>query len=170
MGYSTDFFGKFNLDKKLTDDQAEYLRLYSDTRHCTRRGSTSNLMDRLNIPFGKDGEFVAEIEDNYFSNSKKDRDSYRTLVIDYNDPPGDCPGLWCNWAPTKDNFGIEWNGAEKFYNYVEWLNFILENFLVPWGYNLTGYVRFQGEDQFDKGYIRIKNNFAYIDLENLIFD
>lgn len=162
MGYTTDFFGKFNLDKKLTDDQAEYLRLYADTRHYTRKGRPSDLMDKLNIPFGEDGEFFAEEEEH--------NPRTKFLIINYNEPPGDCPGLWCDWIPSEDNLGIEWNGSEKFYNYVDWLNFILKNFLVPWGYNLTGYVRFQGEDESDKGYIRIKNNFAYIDLENLIFE
>lgn len=162
MGYSTDFFGKFQLDKKLTYDQAKYLRLYSKTRHYRRQGNASDLMNKLNIPFGEDGEFFAE-EDEV-------NPRYRFSIINYNDPPGDCPGLWCDWAPTEDNLGIEWNGSEKFYNYVDWLNFILKNFLTPWGYNLTGYVRFQGENKSDKGYIRIKNNFAYIDLENLIFD
>ena len=27
------------------------------------------------------------------------------------------PGIWCQWVPTDDGKGIEWDGGEKFYNY-----------------------------------------------------
>jgi len=66
--------------------------------------------------------------------------------------------LWCKWAPTKDGTGIEWNGIEKFYNYVEWLEYLIVNFLGPWGYQLNGEVKYQGEDPGDFGIIEVTNN------------
>lgn len=30
------------------------------------------------------------------------------------------PGIWCQWIINSNN-KLEWNGAEKFYYYVEWL-------------------------------------------------
>ena len=48
---------------------------------------------------------------------------------------GDCerdldfPGFWCDWVPTVNGAGIAWNGAEKFYSYVEWLNLIIDKYL-----------------------------------------
>jgi hypothetical protein len=41
------------------------------------------------------------------------------------------PGFWCDWVPTPDMQGIEWNGNEKFYDYVEWLELIIKKFLIP---------------------------------------
>lgn len=54
--------------------------------------------------------------------------------------------------------GIAWNGHEKFYDYVEWLEYLVENFLKPWGYKLNGTVTWQGEDSGDFGKIIVKEN------------
>ena len=79
-------------------------------------------------------------------------------VIDHNDPPKNQPGLWCQWVPSADGGGIEWNGGEKFYYYVEWLNYIIKNFLIPWGLVLNGTVKWRGEDFDDAGKILVKDN------------
>ena len=79
-------------------------------------------------------------------------------VIDHNDPPKNQPGLWCQWVPSADGEGIEWNGGEKFYYYVEWLNYIIKNFLIPWGLVLNGTVKWRGEDFNDAGKIIVKDN------------
>jgi hypothetical protein len=57
----------------------------------------------------------------------QDRDD---SVLDYNVPPKDQPGLWCQW-PTEDRTAIAWNGGEKFYCYVPWLRYLLEHFPAP---------------------------------------
>jgi hypothetical protein len=31
------------------------------------------------------------------------------------------PGFWCQWVPSADGCGIEWDGGEKFYAYDKWL-------------------------------------------------
>jgi len=76
----------------------------------------------------------------------------------HNETPKNIPSLWCQWVPTKDGTGIEWDGNEKFRNYVEWLKYILYNFLQPWGYELNGEVQWQGESCGDTGKIVVKNN------------
>jgi hypothetical protein len=65
------------------------------------------------------------------------------------------PGIWCQWVATPDNDGIEWDGIEKFYNYVEWLAYVVKKFLNPWGYQLDGEVVWIGEslDPLDVGKI-----------------
>lgn len=68
------------------------------------------------------------------------------------------PGIWCDWAPTEDGMGIEWNGAEKFYDYVEWLQYIIDNFIKHWGYVLNGEVTWEGEGSGDLGKIIVKDN------------
>ena len=83
----------------------------------------------------------------------------------YNEPPGQ-PGLWCQWIVESNMDGkdvIRWDGVEKFYNYIDWLEYMIEKFFNPWGYILNGVVRFQGEYSDDCGQIIINNN--YISVE-----
>jgi hypothetical protein len=48
--------------------------------------------------------------------------------------------IYCQWMPTEDGTGLEWDGAEKFYDYVEWLEYMVSHFIKPWGYTLNGSV------------------------------
>jgi hypothetical protein len=57
---------------------------------------------------------------------------------------------------------IEWDGGEKFYEYEDWLIYIICNFLVPNGYILNGEVSFQGEDSEDAGTLIVKDNVLYL--------
>lgn len=75
------------------------------------------------------------------------------------------PGIWCQWTVggeeelSDDNLDIiAWDGGEKFYNYVEWLQYIIDRFLVPWGYVMNGEVDYRGEDWDDIGTIKVKDN------------
>jgi len=162
LGYTTEFTGRFNLNKKLEDKHSLFLKNYARTRHCSYKVKPSNCMIDVNISPGYFGEFFAADNSDYY-NSK-----YEKFITEMNDNPN-TPGLWCNWQPTEDNLGIEWNGMEKFYSYVEWLNFIMSKFLIPWGYELSGSIFFQGEDEEDNGVIKVKDNFAFINEEIEIF-
>lgn len=154
MGYSTDFEGKF---EPLTAEHAAYLNKFSDTRRMKRNASKTRLRpDPIRLAAGiKDvgpegAYFVGET--GYAGQDRADD------ISDYNGTPAGQPCLWCQWVPTSDNMGIEWNGAEKFYDYVDWLNYLIEHFLGPWGYVLNGEVRWFGEDRSDMGKIVVKNN------------
>lgn len=70
------------------------------------------------------------------------------------------PGLpdgYCDWELTKDCRGLKWSGAEKFYHYAEWLQFIIDALLKPDGVALSGDVRFQGEEIQDSGVLSVIN-------------
>lgn len=67
------------------------------------------------------------------------------------------PGIWCNWV-INSNRNLEWNGAEKFYNYIEWLQYLVQNVFAPKGYQLNGRIRYQGERMEDIGVIYVKDN------------
>ena len=71
---------------------------------------------------------------------------------------GDGPGYYCQWIPTKDGKGLKWDGNEKFYNYVEWLEELVNRFFSPWGIVLGGHVHWDGEESGDHGVIQVKNN------------
>ncbi len=94
----------------------------------------------------------------YFVNQKWDEENDWISVIDYNLPPSGQPGLWCQWIPTSDGRGIQWNGGEKFYHYIAWLQYLIIHFLEPWGYLLNGSVNWMGEDPSDTGHITVENN------------
>lgn len=101
--------------------------------------------------FGVEGEFFVDGDGDFGQGDGGH-------VLDHNEPPKTQPGLWCKWTPTDDGKGIEWDGREKFYHYVEWLQYIISNVLEPKGYKLTGTVEWQGEDNNDRGQIVVKNN------------
>lgn len=114
MGYTTNFDGRFDLNKPLTVPDSNELKAWAEERH---EGA-----------------------------------SY--------------PGYYCQWVPTGDGTGITWDGGEKFYEYVEWLEYIIEHFLVPKGYVLNGAVRYQGEEIGDVGRIEVKDNkVAQVELD-----
>jgi hypothetical protein len=149
MGYTTEFEGRFNLDKPLTVPQFNYLNAFSEVRHVVRDAGIAvqqpdPLRIKVGLPIGIDAEFYVADDD--------------AGVKDYNQEPVTCPGLWCQWVPTDDGEGIEWNGAEKFYEYVKWLEYIVKNFIKPWGLTLNGEVTWEGEDNKDIGKIVVKNN------------
>jgi hypothetical protein len=66
--------------------------------------------------------------------------------------------LWCQWIPNEEGDAIVWDGGEKFYNYVEWIQYLIDKILSPRGYILNGEVFWEGEDSGDEGKIVIKDN------------
>lgn len=70
------------------------------------------------------------------------------------------PSVWCNWEVIsyKDEQYLKWNGAEKFYNYVEWLGYLIKNYFKPWDVTLNGKIHWRGESFEDMGVIIVENN------------
>lgn len=146
MGYTTDFEGMFNLNKKLDDETHQFLTKLSDTRRMKRK---------LGPEFGIEGEL-------YVDGGGMAGQAQEASIVDYNRPPCTQPSLWCDWTPTKDGMHIQWNGGEKFYCYVEWIQYIINKVLKPKGYALNGEVEWQGEDHEDMGKIVIRDNIITI--------
>lgn len=71
---------------------------------------------------------------------------------------GKPPTTYCQWRPTEDGAGLEWDGVEKFYYYSEWLGYLIAHFLKPWGYTLNGTVRYDGWTEGVTGTIHVTNN------------
>lgn len=158
MGYTTEFEGGFELDKPLKLEHYNYLVVFNDIRHFRRDAEKLKDMpdpkrEAVGLPLGQEGEFYVGSETSGFRGQVRD-----ASTIDYNHPPATQPGLWCQWVPTDDGKTIEWDGGEKFYDYVEWLRYIIENFLKPWGYTLNGTVRWRGENFDDLGVISVISN------------
>lgn len=142
MGYTTDFNGEFKLNKPLDKKTLDFLNKFNRTRRMRRN---------VDAKYGVEGEFY--VDGTGFAG--QDRDA---TVIDGNAPPSTQPGLWCQWVPNEDGTAIQWDGGEKFYDYVAWLDYLITKILKPAGYKLTGEVTWQGEDSNDIGKIVVKNN------------
>lgn len=156
MGYTTDFEGRFNLDKPLTAEHSAFLHKFSDTRRMKRDASKTRtrpdpIRQAVGLAVGPEGAYFVGAGDSMGQERTSD-------VLDYNRPPEGQPGLWCKWTPTEDNQGIEWNGMEKFYDYTEWLCYLIDHFLAPAGYVLNGEVTWQGEESSDMGKLVVKDN------------
>jgi len=71
-------------------------------------------------------------------------------------------GCWCNWVPNEFGTAIVWDGNERFYDYIKWINYLIKSILEPRGYSLTGYVKWHGDEPDDFGIISIENNVVRI--------
>jgi hypothetical protein len=161
MGYMTEFYGRFAVTPTLKPEHRAYLKQFSETRRMKRDTTeAAKLPDPLRIgaglPIGKNGA--------YFVGGTGFRGQDHTPdVIDYDmilsfSESGEQPGLWCHWTPSEDGTAIEWDGGEKFYDYVPWLEYLIEHFLGPWGYKLSGEVEWAGELAGDLGKIIARGN------------
>jgi len=158
MGYTTKLNGRFKLNKKLEKDVANLINGIATTRRMKR--DISKLAKKFRISeelalmkFGIDGEFYFNTCD--FKNFGQNIDD---TIIDQNIPPETQPGLWCQWYYFEKDNEIRWDEGEKFYNYIEWIEYIIKKILEPRNYYLNGTVLWFGEDDDDKGIIKIKNN------------
>lgn len=68
------------------------------------------------------------------------------------------PQSYLQWSPTEDGQSLEWNGAEKFYDYVEWLEWLMDYYFTPKGIQCNGEMVWQGEEIGDIGKITVDNN------------
>lgn len=104
-------------------------------------GYTTKFKGEFEITPYPSKELIEDI--NCFSSKRHDEKGY--------------PGIWCQWI-INSNGKLAWNGAEKFYYYVEWLQYLIREYFEAQGYKLNGKVNYQGERMEDFGMICIKQN------------
>jgi hypothetical protein len=162
MGYTTEFRGEFAINKPLSTLHKKYLEAFSDTRRMARNEQITSkrsdpIREAVGLPVGVEGGYFVS-EEGYAGQGVDGFGERPSGVTNYNCAPKGQPGLWCQWVPNEDGTAIVWNGGEKFYYYVEWLKYIIEHFLAPWGYVLNGEIEWEGEDRSDVGTIISENN------------
>lgn len=153
MGYTTWFEGSLKFNKEVTTELREFINKFANIKHMRRD------IDKLKEKYpnwesqcykeelGCEGEYFIGCKSGYNDES----------VIDYNKPPVGVPGLWCQWIIDK-NGELAWDGGEKFYSYVEWLEYLIFHFFEDEGYVLNGEIKFQGESSDDRGRIVVTDN------------
>lgn len=157
MGYTTTFEGWCEAREPISEELKEYINRFSRTRHMKR----NNVMIKRIFPDWEDLCFkgVLGTEGQYFAKSRrtqKEDDS----ITDYNVPPQGVPGLWCDWILKGSR--LVWNGGEKFYNYTEWLEYLIREFLSPNGIALNGAYLAIGENPSDARYIIVSENIVQV--------
>jgi hypothetical protein len=156
MGYTTDFEGNFDVTPAIQEDHREYLNKFCGTRRMARNAAKASKMDdpvreKVGLPIGDGGGYFVGGVGSYGQDNDRS-------VTDHNEPPSGQPGLWCQWVPSGDGTALGWDGGEKFYEYVAWLDYLITHFLKPWGYTLSGQVSWSGEESGDQGIIYVKDN------------
>ena len=70
------------------------------------------------------------------------------------------PGIWLQWKIIEDNnqFFLEWDGGEKFYNSVEWLSWIIDNIFKINNITINGKIYLFENHSENTGVIYVKNN------------
>lgn len=161
MGYTTYFNGSLKFNKPVEDWLVEYIDKFCNTRRMKRDNEKikelypnwKKLCFAGNL--GEEGEYF--VGGNGFMGQDHD-----TSVINYNGSPAAQPGLWCQWVINEDD-ELVWDEGEKFYEYVEWLHYLIDNFFDPLGYILNGEITWDGEDSDDVGTIIVTNNHVEVE-------
>lgn len=160
MGYTTEFRGYFELSRPATADEIDYINTFSSSRRMKRDVNKLNELygGKHGLPgvgYGFQGEYFCKDDGDF---GQKEDGS----ILDYNCPPTTQPGLWCQWVLSEDGTRLEWDGGEKFYNYEEWLRYMIERFFSKWGVALNGRVDWRGEDFDDTGIIEVEMNIVKV--------
>ena len=106
MGYTTEFFGRFNLDRPLQRNHLAYLKQFSQSRRIKRCAERAEAIaathDQLRVaaglPIGYDGEFYVGLDSDDGAVFLAQNES----IVDNNTPPSNQPSLWCGWTPSAD--------------------------------------------------------------------
>jgi len=158
MGYTTDFTGSININKKVDKSTKELLDGLSSTRRMKRNPEKLAIIlgiseEECINKYGEDAKHYFDNSGNYGNLGQHMTDD----IVNYNYPPANHPGLWCNWCLGENEQSIEWTGGEKFYEYIQWMKYIV-NELEMRGYTLNGSIQWEGEDERDKGCILVTDN------------
>jgi hypothetical protein len=147
----------FNLFHALAPEHAAYLERFSGTRRLKRDPEVAKtipdpIREAVGLPIGVEaGYFVGAT-----GHAGQDEDA---SILDYNRPPAGQPGLWCQWVPSEDGSSIVWDGGQPgLWCHTEWIEYLIQHFLRPWGYILEGEMSWQGEEEEDRGLLVVRNN------------
>lgn len=163
MGYTTWFEGGFTPNKPFKKEFINYINAFSEKRHEPRDVEIIKRSDPdwskhcLDGNLGPYGMYYV----GSFNGGIVDRSSVKGYT---------CPGYWCDWFINEKTGAVEWNETENFYEYTDWLIFLIKNFFEPAGYILNGGILWEGEDNEDRGKISVVNNKVSEFLGEIIYE
>lgn len=177
MGYQTDFEGGFTISPPLLKPQVAYVQAFNRQRHMRRdvkviKKLPNPIRIAAGLPVGPEGVFFLDEPSEYGTRGQRftgpDADPG---VLNGNVPPGGerganskgidprkaQPGLWCQWTVDDAGLVLEWDGGEKFYDYIEWLDWMDRHLFKRWDRKLNGSVTWRGEEYSDFGEMEMRN-------------
>ena len=128
MGYTTWFTGSLEFNKEVTEELKNFINTFSSIRHMKR---DNNKIKEI-YPDWEKNCYKGNLGDEgqYFIGGDVYRGQNRDdSILELNCPPKGVPGLWCQWI-INDKGELEWDGNEKFYNYEEWLIYLIKH-IIP---------------------------------------
>ena len=150
-----DYEGLISLDRQLSEEHAAYLVAFTESRHMRRDplGIVATYPDpireKAGLPLGVDaGYFVGGTTASEWNSPPPD-----WLV-----PPAGQPENWCSVALSADSMGLEIAKQVSTKYVMEWLVYIIDHFLEPWGYIANGQMKWWGSSMGDTGIIVVNNN------------
>ena len=164
MGYDTEFEGSFKLSRRVTPDEFDYMRRFNFTRHeafdvdklIAEFGDSRGLKG---LGYGERGEYYVSAIDGHCARENacivRGGYMYRPRHYQYGDEKEISPN--CHWKLTDDGMRLVWDGGEKTYDYIEWLDVTIGIF-EHWGITLSGSVNWHGDDDDDDGNITVLEN------------
>jgi hypothetical protein len=108
MGYTTDFIGHIDITPSLNEAELAYLDAFRLSRRFDRPGGPYEVPPN---PYAEDSGDV-------------DVDTYNAVA------PGQ-PQLWCQWQACWQGCCLAFDGHEKFYQPVRWMEYLIDHFLRP---------------------------------------
>jgi len=83
---------------------------------------------------------------------------------------GGFPGYYCQWVPNSDGTALVWDGGEKFYNASEWMQYLIDHFIEPWGIKADGVINAEGEDHGDTWRLHVDDNEVSVTRAKITWD
>lgn len=120
-------------------------------------GISDPVREAVGLPVGVEGEYCV-----FSANDGGYGQSVDSSVIDSDCAASTQPSYpWCGWGPAENGSKLKWGEMEKAYDYLEWLKYINESFLKPWGVVIDGKVHWSGDDVEDNGTIFAKQGVIF---------
>lgn len=169
MGYGTWFTGSFKLDRSLSPHHLSYLQAFSEAQHVhwnvdLVKHDPDPLREAVGLHLGENGcYFTGRGFKKHYCYPPWQSTGTKETGRAPTDPAylgAVCPGTpnhLCAWAPSDDGTELVIR-SDKPYGYIKWLQYLLDHFLVPWGYILNGEMTWQGEGENDTGVLLVKGN------------
>ncbi len=170
MGYTTTFEGKVKISPPLNKEEIKFLKFFCGVAHIKRKHSEAYyFLQKRNFLT----EMISKIYIQFWSFWGYELESgAQKEIIDDGSPPDGQPSKWCQFMPTDDGHYIVWDGLEKFYYSLEWMQYLIDHFIgddpkakseLPFlqSHVLNGEMKAFGEDEEDRWILKVKNNKAY---------
>ncbi len=157
MTDKTTFKASLTLDKPLTREQIAYIQKFATTRRVRRKEKlTATRPDALrhavNLPAGSQGAF-------FVGETGELGEDISFDVLNSNEAPSGQPDIWCPWSVDNDGHHLIVSVDNKNYLYImDWLKYIIQHFIQPWGLLLNGEIEFQPLHSTNFQTISVKNN------------